>query len=263
MITINPFNQSSSAHWYHADGTPAHDSDLRGARKQNLFFSVTTILKMWPKTALDAWKIKNAVETCLANPIQENESHTAYKDRIAIKIDTALSDAAEWGREIHRLFESYATTGKFPDGVAEQFLDYLPCIEAWFKEHVDSVLWSEKVLVSQEYGYAGTCDLAIKSKKWGTAICDFKRRGFYEGKMSTYDTDPMQLVAYSKCADFPVDTLVSVGINRDEAEVANHVWQPKKYEDYWAKFLACYKFTCVVKNYMPQIQYELPFTTQP
>lgn len=256
---MNPFQQKSSAHWYRADGSPSHDSDLRDARKNNLYFSVTSILKAWPKDMLDAWKLKNVVNLCIENPIKKRPKETPaqYQQRIADLASAQLNEAAQWGRTIHAMFEQYAKTQTFPE-VEDTFKPYAPKIEEWFSENINEVILSEQILVSKDFGYAGTCDLVADTKHWGVAVCDFKRRGFYRDKPNTYDTDPMQLEAYARCLGFGTESLVSVGVDRDEPRIASVQWPQHKHEEYWTKFIACYKMTCLSKNYMPQIQFELP-----
>lgn len=256
----NPFTQEKSAHWYTVDGEPRHDSNLRDARKDNLFFSVTTVLKMWPRDMLDAWKQKNIVEKCIENPIGKDESPENYKQRIAQIASDELAAAAAWGRQIHRMFEYYGQTGTFKDDIPEEFQPYIQPITDWFSENVKKVIFTEQILTNKDVGYAGTCDIAIESTNWGRAVCDFKRRGFYRGKPNVYDTDPMQLEAYARCLPWKADNLVSVGVNRDAPEIVSHVWKPENRETFWKKFQVCFNMCCMAKNYAPMIQYGFALT---
>jgi hypothetical protein len=132
-------------------------------------------------------------------------------------------------------------------------------IEKWFSENIIKVHFAEEVLVNSDLGYAGTCDLLADTKQWGTAVCDFKRRGFREGKPNVYDTDPVQLRAYAQVCGRPYDSLVTIAVNRDTPQIFNHVWPAKNYENCWRKFIACLEMTVLLKNYRPQAQFALGF----
>ena len=72
---MNPFRDDGGSHWYSQTGEPRYQTPiatgarkgemrsttLRDARKENLLPSITTVLKAYPKAALDAWIIEQAV----------------------------------------------------------------------------------------------------------------------------------------------------------------------------------------------------------
>lgn len=253
-------HSEQGAHWYASDGSPHHDADLRVARKLGLLYSVTTALKMWPKDFLEKWKMGQAIEIALderrKNPLLPDQD---IGQMTVNRMESDLDSAAEWGRTIHVMFEHYAIHQKFPDTVTEDFQPWCEPISNWFSTHVEKVIFAERVMVNREVGYAGTCDLGIASKHWGFALCDFKRRGFRDGRGTYYPTDPMQMEAYARCnpdGKYP-DSIVSIAVNRDQPEVESMLWPHEKREFYWKQFKCCFELLCMVRNYRPPLQYEL------
>lgn len=259
-------HSEQGAHWYASDGSPHHDADMRVARKLGLLYSVTTALKMWPKDFLEKWKIGQAIEIALDERRKNPLLTDADIGQMTVnRMETDLDAAAEWGRTTHGMFEHYALHQKFPKTITEDFQPWCEPIEKWFSAHVVKVLFSEKVMVNKVVGYAGTCDLGIISKHWGFAICDFKRRGFRDGRGNYYPTDPVQMEAYARCqpdGQYP-DSIVSIAVNRDHPEVESMLWPHENRDAYWRKFLCCFDLLCMVKNYRPPHQHELPMAVDP
>lgn len=79
LISV-PIN--SDAHWYGPDGEPRHDADLRVARKEKLYPSVTSILAIKEKPQLSAWKVEQALSQALTMQRFPNESDWAFIKRV-------------------------------------------------------------------------------------------------------------------------------------------------------------------------------------
>ena len=84
-------------------------------------------------------------------------------------------DAADRGTEMHMHFERYIT-GMPVDlaGLSEFQAKALMSFDAWFRESVTEVYAVEMLLYSDQYGYAGTCDLVCRLNNGKVAIVDFK-----------------------------------------------------------------------------------------
>jgi len=99
----------------------------------------------------------------------------------------------------------------------------------WVQENVEHVIGTEFVVVGA--GYAGRVDLMAKIKGYEKpVIIDFKTRGAYNGKLSTRDSDLIQLCGY-RLAIGPDTRIASILICRDEPmEPEFHVWEPEEVE---------------------------------
>ena len=85
--------RESPSHWYLPDGTPYHEVvradgngtravTLRDARKVNALPSVTNILGILAKPALDAWKQEQAILAALTLPKRDDEPLDAFARRV-------------------------------------------------------------------------------------------------------------------------------------------------------------------------------------
>ena len=90
MILIH---RESPSHWYLPDGTAYHEvprtdgngmrsATLRDARKVNAFPSVTNILGVLAKPALDAWKQEQAILAALTLPRRDDEPLDSFAHRV-------------------------------------------------------------------------------------------------------------------------------------------------------------------------------------
>ena len=70
-VGAKPPEQAETGHWYDRAGKPCYQqttakgalrgTDLRDARKQGLVPSVTTVLSVLAKPALETWKVKQGI----------------------------------------------------------------------------------------------------------------------------------------------------------------------------------------------------------
>lgn len=92
------------------------------------------------------------------------------------------------GTEVHNMIEQYIKAvinkeefdwkGKYKKEVENGYLAFLE----WEKKNIVEYLECEQVVVSREYGYAGTLDLVAKLKNGLIYCIDFKAsKGFYDG----------------------------------------------------------------------------------
>jgi len=80
-----------STHWYDKEGKPAYTvigangkkraTNLRDARKLNLVPSVTTVMNVAAKPALENWKINQALMAALTLPRLKDESLDKFMAR--------------------------------------------------------------------------------------------------------------------------------------------------------------------------------------
>ena len=110
-----------STHWYNAEGKPAYtivgangkerNVNLRDARKLNLVPSVTTVMGVAAKPALENWKIDQALMAALTLPREENESLDDFMKRAKLDSKQQAIDAAASGTAIHADVESGFSNG--------------------------------------------------------------------------------------------------------------------------------------------------------
>tara|TARA_R100000808_G_scaffold2016_1_gene8527 strand:+ start:3638 stop:3997 length:360 start_codon:yes stop_codon:yes gene_type:complete len=98
-------------HWYTACGKPRHwqpdgkKTTLRHARKQNLFPSVTGVIKEINNEFLNGWRVKTATLRAKANPAFKNESDDMYLLRINVLNRDDKNSILEFGTRIHAALE--------------------------------------------------------------------------------------------------------------------------------------------------------------
>lgn len=197
-----------SGHWYSRTGESCHTTKgangkdrpttLRDARKLNLLPSVTTIFNVLAKPQLDDWKQRqitaSAIRCFQAMPgdFHCSDRGEELHARIIEEAFKQVEDAADLGTAIHKAIENHFT------GLAhdDNHTPYVVAVDAWKAREGVQFVAQELRLVSTAYGYAGTTDAAMTSKR-GRGILDFKSRKTKEGQpVTSYETQPMQIAAY-------------------------------------------------------------------
>jgi len=253
---------AESSHWYHRDGTPCHEvtakstrlprpTNVKDARQLNLVPSVTNVLNMKAKPALDVWKQDNAIRAALATPQAPGEPEDQWHSRIAVEADRIGKEAAEWGTLLHHELEIYLTTGAFT--ATGEILEYLKGAEAWLRENVETTIQAEQSVVG-DLGYAGRLDLYAVLKDGRRAVIDFKSQRLV-GKRAPgfYKEWVMQLAAYGDCLreeGEALPALISVIIPSDAPGPAfDKEWDNGV--DALDAFHACFRLWCFEKGYTP------------
>jgi len=194
-----------SSHWYHVDGRPCYElpkkdgsgtktPTLADARKLSLLPSVTTILKILAKPALERWKIEQAVLAVSTSPRLPGEGDDAFIDRILNTErvqDQERDAAAKRGTDIHNALEALAEGQGIDDGIAPWVLPAWNHIRTFGDNYK-----SEVVLVGN--GYAGKSDLIMDSlDPEYEIVVDYKTTKKLPEKAS-WTEHRLQLAAYAK-----------------------------------------------------------------
>jgi genome maintenance exonuclease 1 len=271
MILIH---RESPSHWYLSDGTAYHDvpradgngmrsATLRDARKVNAFPSVTNILGVLAKPALDAWKQEQAILAALTLPRRDDEPLDSFAHRVVADMTEQVRDAADLGSAVHAAIEVYLQTGELPEN--PDILRLFEPVKLWIDDHIERVALVETVAVHPEIGYAGRIDVVAKLKHTGSwAVVDFKTqkmkpnaKGVYQA--SYYDTWPLQLMAYFEALRLSgectrkLEDIASVVINSVEpTPVQVKIWPREEHPAYWQAFQCARELWCFIKNYRPQ-----------
>jgi hypothetical protein len=249
---------SVSDHWYDQSGKPCYDqatqkgglrpTDLRDARKLGLCPSVTTVLSVWPKPQLEAWKVRQGILAALTLSRAPEEGDDSYLARVLADSKAQAQAAADEGTRIHDAIEC-AFKGKVFPGV--------------YRPHVDAVMlaigtrfptvqdWVPERSFAHPSGFGGKVDL--HSPSTGIVI-DYKGKDgdFSDGKKLAYDQN-IQLAAYQRGLGLPENACANVFVSRTHpGKVAMHVWSPEDIDEGAEDFFAALAFWKRLKRFDPR-----------
>ena len=244
-------------HWYDRDGRPAYEvmsksghpraTTLSDARKMGLVPSVTTVLGVLAKPALETWKVKQGILAALTLPRQRDEADDAYLARVLADSGEQVKAAAAEGTRIHDACECYWQGRHYPheyqphvDAVCEELSRLFPGVTDWIAERS----------FCHAFGYGGKVDL--HSPSTGIA-CDYKGKDgdFSDGKRLAYDQH-WQLAAYQIGLHLPAAPCANIFVSRTHpGKVASHVWKEKDIATGWQVFEAALTVWKRLRNYDP------------
>jgi hypothetical protein len=256
-----------SNHWYSITGAPRHTREngkpvtLREARKENLFPSVTTILKILAKPSLDKWKVEQAVKAGLMAP--DHLNHEALEDRVRVvteSLHSELAKAREFGDAVHNGIEHVNIHGTPPPPMSQiaqrapRLSEWLELYHTWQQENLAEVISSEAVVVNCALGYAGRCDLVARHKVHGVVVVDFKTQRVRNGRPAFYDEWIYQLAPYKEaqpkveiqgCLSLVIDS------NAPSAPVEK-LWSGEETAHGWEVFRRVLEAWQTINNYKPK-----------
>lgn len=235
---------SENAHWYRRDGEAMHSvlslkgeprpTTLRDARKLGLLPSVTNVLGVINKPELVEWKMTQAVLAALTLPRQEGEELGVFAKRVVEDAQSQVKGAAEFGSAFHAGAEQVAKSLEVDP--AGPYAGWLNLHRVWFQTICVRVVWTERVLVNAELGYAGTADLLVEHQVHGLTLVDYKTQGVKPGnKARAYASWCQQLAAYRRAilgsppsSDFgaarPVACLSVIVNSAEPSAPVEHLW---------------------------------------
>ena len=250
LDSYNKFT-AESGHWYTQKGDPMYtiigangkerNTNLRDAKKENLVPSVTTILGMIAKPALENWKIDQALKSALTLEQYEGESLKSFTYRCKDDSKSIGIKAAKEGTKIHAMIER----GFLGEGTSKTY----EIIKDWLDENFPDEEWIAEDSFCAESGYGGKIDLYSKSG----IFVDFKTKDNLEGKdpaKLVYDEHGMQLSAYAQGCGYDDVERVSIFVDRGDTElIACHIWDKDSQAKHTAMFNAILDYWKLVKNY--------------
>ena len=263
--------REAPSHWYFRDGRAFHQiarSDgsgdravtLADARKVQALPSVTNVLGVLAKPALDAWKIEQGIMAALTLPRATGEPLDVFAKRVVADMSAQVDKAADFGTAIHGTCERYALTKEVPTD--QTVFGFFQPWREWFDDNVEQVESIEQVFVHLGYGFAGRVDMVARLRGLGWCVVDFKTQKMKRGKdgrpprATFYDTWPLQLSAYQQAMAASTrkeaPRLVSVVVNSVEpGPVHVKVWGDSV--SYFGCFLSALSLWRYVKDYEPGI----------
>lgn len=216
MILTAP-RPSESTHWYTRDGSPMYTvtgkngkerpTTLRDARQLNLVPSVTTILNVAAKPALNAWMQRQVLMAALTLPKRDNESEDDYISRIVDDSREQGRAAADAGTSIHEAIQSFYE-GK---AIALHREHVEGCVQAISRE-LGEKTWICESPFAHELGFGGKADIHSKDG----IVIDIKTKEFTEeDTIGGYDEHMMQLAAYRVGLGIPEARCFNVFVSRN------------------------------------------------
>jgi CRISPR/Cas system-associated exonuclease Cas4 (RecB family) len=199
--------KTESAHWYDRQGNPQHTivgkstgkprpTTISDARKNDWLPSVTTILKVLHKPALERWKIAQGVLAIVTAPDMPGEALDAKIDRILNQEEQQheeASAAAKLGSDIHSALESALHGKQYPEELRCYVEPTMGEIKNLIFEHEVNPIAMEQSVVGN--GYAGMTDLILGCDTLEILI-DFKTTKSIP-KSEPWNEHKIQLAAYA------------------------------------------------------------------
>ena len=248
---------TEGGHWYKPDGSPFYSVKskngnersvtLRDAKKINAVPSVTTVLNILAKPALENWKVKQGVLAALTLSRESHETDDQFMERILRDSRQQAQDAAAEGSRIHDAIECYFKGDKIPPQYFKHVYAVRDEIERLYPDIED---WRAEDSFAHASGYGGKVDL--HSPSTGIVI-DFKGKDgdFSDGKRLHYDQH-YQLAAYQHGLELPENECVNIFVSRTHpGSVQSYTWKVEEIQQGKEIFLASLALWQTVKGYKP------------
>jgi hypothetical protein len=245
---------AESVHWYGQDGSPQYTvkakdgsdrpTTLRDARKMDLVPSVTTILKVAAKPALEAWKQEQMLLAALTLPRNLGESEKDLIARIVFDSKETAKNAAERGTRIHESIESWIA-GKRDVEHVEIAKAFEEAIFIHFGTHPFQPWLTERAFASP-LSYGGKVDLHCVPDEHAPLgiVLDAKSKDFGpDDEVEGYDEHLMQLAAYRHGLGLPHARCANVFASRSHIGLVKVVeWPEEELVNGWEMFQSLLRY---------------------
>ena len=249
MVAKEPRAQEGG-HWYTRDGAPMYtveaakggqrNTTLRDARKLNLVPSVTTVLNVAAKPALNQWLQKQVLMAALTLPRRTEEPEDEWIDRIMSDSKEQGRAAADAGTDIHASIQGFYEGA--PDFKHHSHVHGCSkVINNAFGLHG----WVSERSFAHEVGFGGKCDLhAPKSDFNEGIVVDIKTKDFSDPeKVEGYDEHLMQLAAYRVGLGIPKARCANVFVSRSVQGLSVvKEWSAEDLDRGWLMFESLLRF---------------------
>ena len=215
MSTVANVHKSESSHYYWPSGLPAYElqkksgkgmkkPNITDAKELGLLPSVTTILKLLNKPALNQWLTEQAVNAVLTTPRLEGEALDAFVHRVLHEEsvqDEEARMAADKGTAIHDAIEKCVNGKEFD-------VAWKPYVEGALKEiaNLGKIVWCEKILIGD--GYGCRADILLETERH-LALLDWKTTK--KLPKESYLEHKLQTAACAKCIGNVADKHIITG----------------------------------------------------
>jgi hypothetical protein len=251
MTTNAKPTTTDSSHWYYRDGRPCYElpkkdgsgmkvPTLADARKLDLLPSVTTILKVLHKPALQDWLIEQAVLAVLTSPRLPGEADDAFCYRVLHTErvqDQEGARARDLGTDLHNALELLML-----DKGTEVAPDLLPWVQPAFQElsAKGKVIACESCVVGN--GYAGRVDLIQREPHGIWYLWDYKTTRKLPDK-GAWPEHKLQLAAYARAVadaqELSPDQVITGNVYISTQEQGKYcIWEHGDWQDTYANGFA-------------------------
>jgi len=246
-------SNQSGGHWYTRDGDPQYTqmglngkerpTTLRDARKKDLVPSVTTILGVVSKPALDQWKQKQVVLSALKLPKEPDETVDEYVSRIIKDGQETSRQAAAEGTRIHSAIDRHYDEKEPVPAYAEHVEGTVSTIKLAYGEKK----WIAERPFAHEIGFGGRVDLHCDG-----VVLDVKTKEFEsESEIMNFDENLMQLSAYRVGLGMPNAVCANVFVSRTRPGLVSiQEWTPVDLDRGWEMFCHLLQFWQIRNNYL-------------
>jgi hypothetical protein len=249
-----------SGHWYDSDGQPAYTqpnkskpgetrpTTLRDAKSQNLYPSVTTIMKVIAAPGLERWKQNQILFAAATLPVIEGEGIDSWCKRVIEDAGEHGKEAREKGTAIHGAIERNFL------GQDHDFKDEVCAVGRLLQELGIIHVSTEKSFISP-LGYGGKVDFEGVDSKGNPVVIDFKTTDFKGKGKKHWPEMIMQLAAYSRGIGVQGARMINIFISRnlEKPEVDFYEWTEQECADGLRKFDLALEFWQLDKGYRPAI----------
>src|SRR6185312_12287386 len=220
---------------------------LRDARKVGAVPSVTTVLQVMAKPALEAWKVRQGILAALTLTRADDEPDDAYLARVLADSNAQAKAAAEEGKRIHDAIEQ----GMRGRCVLDAYVPHVDAVRARLAELFPGVTdWTAEQSFAHASGFGGKVDLHSPSTG---IVVDYKGKDgdFTDGKKLAYDQH-YQLAAYQHGLSLPANVCANLFVSRTHPGcVAHHVWTVDDIRDGLGIFLDALSLWKRMRRYEP------------
>lgn len=252
-------------HYYDMQGRPHFDVGPTKAKQEGYLFSVNEQFKLLAKPGLDAWKDSELAKAAFHEPPSEFESEKDFVRRVKAARYRRTSGAADLGTSVHKYIEETLLGERDLEKVPDQFYPFVCPAIRYIREKNFSVEHIEKVVVSEEHTFAGTCDLIGKTSGGQPFIADWKTKKSVPGKpFAPYPENKWQCASYA-VAHFGEDCVVNNevwGVNLfisstekgDDglARFEAHSYRPEEMAEAWSTAKLLFELHRKVHEYDPR-----------
>lgn len=246
-----------SQHWYDRAGRPAYEvpnkssggmrsTTLRDARALGLVPSVTTVLSVKAKPALEAWKVRQGILAALTLPRVDGEAEADYLRRIDEDARAQAKAAAEEGNRIHDAIERSFAGQIVPEVYREHVAGTHAELARLFPGVTD---WVSEQSFAHEIGFGGKADLHSPSTG---IIVDFKGKDFgpESDRKFAFDQNE-QLGGYRLGLRLRRGAAgANLFVSRTHPGLVHgHAWKPEEIDAGERVFLACLSLWKAVKGF--------------
>lgn len=235
-----------------ADGKGERDTTLRDARKLNLVPSVTTILGLINKDALNRWKINEVLEAVRDEPYFGGDPDI-WKRKILTLSEKKGKDAADRGNAIHNALEQYFTEGVIRGVPQNVYTFCTPAIELIANTFGHMSHWNAEHSFSHKLGFGGKCDLHMQpcGEYPNGVIIDFKTKSAEDfSKVKAYPEQCQQLVAYREGFGMSNAECYNLFIGTNTpGELLLHEWEQSECRSAWKCFGHLVEYWKTINNF--------------